>query len=117
MPTCLGEQSSAWTAVTAAEMYAYMGFMMLMGIVKLPSVRDYWKQDLVLRYLPIADLISRDRFLEIHRYLHFANNETLSAPGSQEYNKLGKIRPITALSTQFKTIYEPGKHISIDDTL
>ena len=62
--------------------------------------------------------MSRDRFLEIHRYLHFTNNEALHAPGSPGYDKLGKIKPIiTALSEHFRAVYKPGKNISIDEAM
>ena len=33
----------SWTMITLEELQAYMGFMILMGIVKLPSMYDYWK--------------------------------------------------------------------------
>ena len=116
--TCLGDRSESWTAVTTNELCAYMGCMILMGFIKLPSLRDYWKKDRVFRYPPIADVISRDRFLAIHHYLHFTNNETLSTPGSVDHDKLGKIRPIiTALSERFAAIYEPGMNISIDEAM
>ena len=116
--TCLGDRSESWTAVTTNELCAYMGCMILMGFIKLPSLRDYWKKDRVFRYPPIADVISRDRFLAIHHYLHFTNNETLSTPGSVDHDKLGKIRPIiTALSERFTAIYEPGMNISIDEAM
>ena len=91
-------------------MRAYMGFIILLGIVRLPSLRDYWKRDCIFHYSTRADLISRHRFLDIYHYLHFANNESLHEPGSPDYDKLGKVRPIlTALAERFKEIYEPGK--------
>ena len=100
--TCLGDRSESWTAVTTNELCAYMGCMILMGFIKLPSLHDYWKKDRVFWYPPIADVISQDLFLAIYRYLHFTNNETLSTPGSVDHDKLGKIRPIiTALSEWF----------------
>ena len=34
-----------WTKVTAEEILAYFGFMILMGINHLPSLADYWKLD------------------------------------------------------------------------
>ena len=40
------------------EIRAYMGFMILMGINKLPEIRDYWSVDPKLRYAPIADRIT-----------------------------------------------------------
>ena len=33
-----------WTEMTVSELTAYMGFMLLMGIVKLPSLYDYWEK-------------------------------------------------------------------------
>ena len=54
-----------WTKITVNECRAYLGFAILMGIVRLPEERDYWSQDSYLRYAPIADRIGRDRFEEI----------------------------------------------------
>ena len=113
--TCIGD---SWEPITPEELCAYFGFMMLMGLVKLPSIYDYWQKDLVYHYSPIADRISRKRFFDIHRFIHFANNATLSAPGSSDYDKLGKIRPIlTSLTDRFSAIYEPGKDLSIDEAM
>jgi len=36
-----GEKFARWTPVTVEELNAYMGFMILMGIVHLPSMYDY----------------------------------------------------------------------------
>ena len=113
--TCIGD---SWEPITPEELCAYFGFMMLMGLVKLPSIYDYWQKDLVYHYSPIADRISWKRFFDIHRFIHFANNATLSAPGSSDYDKLGKIRPIlTSLTDRFSAIYEPGKDLSIDEAM
>ena len=65
------EKYDKWDKVTVNELCAYMGFMLLMGIVHLPSLYDYWRNDEVFHYAPIASKISRNRFLELHRYLHF----------------------------------------------
>ncbi len=115
---CLGDRYSTWQTITVEELQAYMGFMILMGLVKLPSIYDYWQKDEVFHYSPVASRISRDRFFEIHRYLHFADNSTLAAPGTPAYDKLGKIRPIiTALKDTFSNMYEPGRDISIDEAM
>ena len=100
------ETFGKWTQVTVEELQAYMGFMILMGIVHLPSIYDYWKKDEVYHYSPVASRISRDRFFELHRYLHFANNSSLGLPGTPEYDKLGKIKPIIKkLSERFRSVY------------
>ena len=114
---CMGQEKyEKWTEITVEELCAYMGFMLLMGIVHLPSLYDYWKNDEVYQYSPIARQISCNRFLELHRYLHFVDNSTLSPPGSpeSEYNRLGKVRPVAEyLADRVAAVYEPAE-ISID---
>ena len=101
------EKYADWDEVTADELKAYLGFCILMGINRLPALDDYWSSDCTLRYSPIADKISRDRFLEISHYLHFADNSTLLPKGSPGYDRLGKVRPvIDHLSKQFADLYE-----------
>ena len=113
-----GEKFASWTKITVEELQAYMGFILLMGLVKLPSIYDYWKKDELYNYSPIASRISRDRFFELHRYLHFANNSTLALPGSPEYKKLGKVQPIiNMLSQRFQAVYSPGKNVSVDEAM
>ena len=100
------------------ELKAYMGFMILMGIVHLPSIYDYWKKDEIYHYAPIASRISRDRFFEVHRYLHFCDNSSLAPPGSPEYDKVGKIKPIiNMLSTAFYEVFRPQKNLSVDEAM
>ena len=54
---------------------AYFGFMILMGLNQLPTLFDYWRLNVIYHYSPIASHISRKQFLDISRYLHYANNE------------------------------------------
>ena len=70
------------------------GFAILMGINRLPEIRDYWSTDENLRYAPIANRITRDRFEEITRYLHFADNEKVPSRGEDGYSRLQKVDPI-----------------------
>ena len=74
---CKGELFATWQPITVEELLAYVGFMILMGIVWLPRIEDYWKKDAIYHYTPIANRISRKRFRELHKFLHFANNTTL----------------------------------------
>ena len=117
--TCMGEEEyTKWTNVTIDELKAYIGFKILMGIIRLPSLYDYWKKDPYYHYGPIANRISRDRFMEIGRYLHFVDNSTLAPPGSDEYDRLGKVRPVLEqLSKQFTVLYNPSRDCSIDEAM
>ena len=116
---CMGQPSfDSWQPLTVAELEAFMGFMLLMGIVNLPALFDYWKSDPVYHYTPIVSRISRTRFIEISKYLHFADNQSLPPTGTPEYNKLGKIQPILKhLGERFEAVYNLNKELSIDETM
>ena len=89
-----------------------------MGIVHLPSIGDYWKKDDMCHYAPITSRISRKRFFEIQRYLHFVDNSTLAPPGTANYQKLGKVQPvIDFLSDRFRTIYNLHRDVSVDEAM
>ena len=112
------DKYAAWEEVSTDELKAYLGFCILMGINWLPALDDYWSSDHTLRYSPIAEKISRDRFREISRYLHFADNSTLAPKGSPGYDRLGKVRPvIDHLSKQFADLYEPNKEVAVDEAM
>ena len=115
---CKGELFATWQPITVEELLAYMGFMVLMGIVRLPRTEDYWKKDAIYHYTPIANRISRERFRELHKFLHFANNTTLAPPGTPGYDKLGKVKPIILMiGEQIASVCDPGKEVSIDEAM
>ena len=116
---CMGEEKYAvWTKVTVEEFCAFLGFMILMGLTHLPSLPDYWSKDPAFRYGMIADRISRDRFLEIMRYLHFNDNSTQLPPDHPNYNKLGKVKHvIDCLNTQFEAVYGMHRDVSVDEAM
>jgi hypothetical protein len=61
------ENFAMWTEITVEELQAYMRFMILMGLVKLPGIYDYWQKDETCHYSPIASRITRDRFFELFK--------------------------------------------------
>ena len=110
--------SSKQWKTTAEEVRAYFGFCILMGVCKLPELRDYWSTDPCLHYPPIADKISRDRFEEITRYLHFVTNEELPARGQPNFHRLQKVQPIlTEMKIRFSEVYHPHCEVSVDEAM
>eukprot|EP00731_Ephydatia_muelleri_P019203 Em0012g28a len=107
-----------WKRVDLAEMKAYFGFNILMGLVPMPAIDDYWKLDPHFNYGPISSRISRNRFREISRFLHFVDNATLPTRGEEGYDKLGKVRPIIdAVSAAIRVSYAPSKEIAVDEAM
>ena len=112
----LGEDE--WDKVTVEELRAYFGFKIMMGLVPLPAVDDYWQRDPLFHYAPIADWISGKRFREITRYLHFADNTHLPQPGEPGYDRLGKVRGIMGkVQERFTALYKPHCECAIDEAM
>jgi len=109
---------STWSEVTTEELTAFFGFMVLMGLVPLPSLADYWSTDPTFHYARITDRISRDRFLEVLKYLHFVDNRTLPKRGENGFSKLGKIQPIIGhINECCMKVYNLGREVSIDEAM
>jgi len=65
-----------WVPTNIPEMYTFLVSVLLMGVIKKPSLRDYWSTDPMLLTPFFGSLFSQDRFLLLLRCLHFANNAT-----------------------------------------
>ena len=114
----LGERASSWKDVTENDILAFLGFAILMGVNQLPALVHYWRKDPIFHYSPIADRISRDRFLEIWRFLHFADNTILPDRSDPGYDRLGKIRPvISAVEQACRSNYHGSRDQSIDEAM
>ena len=56
------------------DLERFLGIMLLSGYHTLPSEYDYWSNQPDLGVDIVRQAMSRDRFLAIKRYLHFADN-------------------------------------------
>ena len=116
--TMPAERFSKWAKYTFDDLKAYLGFQILMSINRLPSFADYWSKNPNMRYGPVADRISRDRFRELQRYLHFVDNSTVIPRGQKGHDRLGKVRPILTYITQkCKEVYSPHKEVTVDEAM
>ena len=133
----LGE-NPRWTDVNDTDIWAFLGFCILMGINQLPALHHYWSADPLFHYHPIAERISRDRFLSIWRFLHFVDNQrsalpqgtyggSISSQGTHggylsstppDPHCLWKIRPvISAVVAACCTLYRPNREIGIGEVM
>ena len=62
------------------ELMVFLGLIIYMGLVPLPSIVDFWA--VKTRVPEMADFMSRTRFKAIRSSLHFNNND--QAAGSQD---------------------------------
>ena len=103
--------------LTVAELKAWIGLTLAMGLVKIPNLKSYWSSSSVIKTPLFLNTISRDRYLQILRFLHFVDNNNAPDPADANRDKLWKIRPFfNALLPRFTAVYAPSQNLSVDET-
>ena len=108
--------SNRWHVVSIEEMLAYLGMHIAMGIVNMPSLRDFWSSNPIMQHQWFPSIMSRDRFKQILRYFHCADSNNYIPRGEEGHDPLYKVRElIDILTDRFKLCYSPGRELSIDE--
>ena len=63
-----------WKPTDRAEMLTLLAVLILMGIIHKPRLTMYWSKDSILATPIFNQVMRRDRFLLLIRFLHFADN-------------------------------------------
>ena len=78
--------SRAWVDTEVEELKAFVGLLILMGIVKLPRLEMYWSTNFPLIKTPgVSNIMPLKGFEQIWRFLHLNNNSTEVAYGQTGY--------------------------------
>jgi hypothetical protein len=64
--------------VTEEEIYVLLGLFTPMGIIQKPTLRSYFTTKRVISTQRFGDITTQDILELICKFLHFANNETIS---------------------------------------
>jgi hypothetical protein len=75
-------------SITTNEVMQFVAILLWTGYVVLPRVKLYWDTDEDCSLPFSCKMMSRDRFLTIKRFIHFANNDMIN---SQE-NRFAKVQ-------------------------
>ena len=102
-----------WVNTSTSEIWTFLGIVILMGIHRLPRIRDYWSTNTLLGVPRIQQQMSLKRFWEVWSNLHVVNNETAS-----KYELSYKIKPVLdTLSRTFFEQYNPSQELSVDEAM
>ena len=108
---------SLWNPVTNAEMKAFFGLVLLMGVIYKPNIHMYWSLDIFYSTPLFSQVMARDKFFLILKFLHFNDNSTLDTT-NENFDRLHKVRPlIDRLRERCRKVYYPGKELSVDESL
>ena len=104
-----------WEPVTVDELYIVFGLSLLMGIIQKPTLKSYFSTHHLISTPGFRDVMARNRFEQILRYIHFSNNKATNYQGPP---KLQKIYPVLSyLNNKYQKLYCPKQDISIDESL
>ncbi|KAG0430788.1 hypothetical protein HPB47_022384 [Ixodes persulcatus] len=93
-------------------MRKYLSILVLCGVIKMPDFRMFWQGG--TRYAPVTDLLSRNRFEEIHRWLQMNNNMWQKTKESEGHTRLLKVCLIIDAFRQNLKLVPPEEKQSID---
>lgn len=98
------------------EIEQYLGVLLKMGIVAMPRYRMYWSRE--LRFPPVADVMSRNRFDELGKHIHFNDNtELITNRDDPAYDRYFKVRPMLSMLRDACLQTEPEEKMSIDEQM
>ncbi|XP_029046929.2 piggyBac transposable element-derived protein 4-like [Osmia bicornis bicornis] len=103
--------NNQWKELTVAECRTFLGLLLHMGTIKCPKLQNYWSIHRLFGFHCFSQHMSRNRFHDILRSLHFS-----SMNGSN--NRLNKIQPfIDYFNDKMKQVYYPYKELAINEIL
>jgi len=116
-----GGRTRPWAPTTPQEICGYVGILMIMALVPLPSVEYFFTDKLGLQFLVLPSLrhiMSLLRFQQIKRYFHLADNKGRKERGHPKYDRLFHVRPmLDTISATFKKYYELGWAVAVDESM
>ncbi len=103
---------AAWAPTDTHELLAFIGVHIFMGIDSLPQRRMYWQGG--TRHATVGEVLSRDRFESLTRYLRVSPPEAAAAPR----NPFSFVRAfIDSLNHSFPRHWNPGRHLALDESM
>lgn len=102
---------------TIGEIYTFLAVLLNMGLVKKPTLSDYWDISHPSQSTPwFPYQFKRERFQLLLKFLHFADNRCLPSKHDPHY-KLYKVQPvIDHFKNCFKKYFRPGRNITVESS-
>ncbi|XP_065844140.1 piggyBac transposable element-derived protein 4-like [Oscarella lobularis] len=109
-----------WYPTTRPEMKAFLGVTLLMGLLKLPRLEDYWQKSFPYLKTQIPVVFSKTRYEQLKRFLHVSDiaADLQATASTAPRDKLMKVRPlIKHCLEKFKSSFKLAKNITVDEAM
>lgn len=101
-----------WSVTTAAELYAFMGVHLYMGIDRLPRTDMYWSE--TWSHPRVTTTFTRDRFKQMLRYFRVVASDDAAA----ERDPRPHVHSLAErLNRVFAAHYAPSQHMALDEAM
>lgn len=101
-----------WKDTNYQEMRRFIGMLLYMGLMQLPTISHYWRTDQLYNLPLFRSIMSRNRFQLLLRNFHFSENDDTAT------SRLHKINPILErFNTLMPELYYPETDLSIDESI
>jgi len=105
-----GSRFSSWEPITKEDIEHFLGLLLWMELVKMPSLSDYWNKAERYQNKVASKTMSRNKFELILRIWHFENNDS-----ADKTDRLYKLLNIA--NDIFKNVHQPGEIITVDESM
>lgn len=113
------DSANNWQEVTENTIRSFLGLLIMMGLHRLPRVRDYWSRNKIFYTEVVANVMSRNKFFRILSALHLSDSakQNLLRKNSKEFKLFKVFDFISLLRKNFQTNFRLGTNISIDESM
>ena len=101
--------------ITKEEIEQFFGILLFTGIYSAATYRMYWETH--SRISLIADVMPRNRFETILRFVHFNDNSKMKQKTDDSYDPLFKVRPLLQSLKEGMSKLEPEENHSVDEQM
>jgi len=110
----ISERIKRWIDVSSDELYAFIGFLLLLGVNKRDSLFYHWSDNELLSSI-VKNYILMNKYQLIWRFLHLYDNN------SNENNKESSLNKnqilINYLEIKWTKLHYPSQHLVIDESI
>ncbi|KAM3875240.1 piggyBac transposable element-derived protein 4-like [Diretmus argenteus] len=111
-----------WIDVDVEELTKFLGLLVYMSLVSLPSFTDYWRTSHIMAVPFPASVMLRDRFRAIMWNIHLSDPEedigNAAQKGTPQHDKLFCLRPLyDDIRDACKAHYHPRRALSVDERM